>query len=54
MIKNNPLSHTAQNTDRTKHLSNKTKFYFFYSNAYAAFFNRWIGKEYLFNLVINA
>ena len=25
-----------------------------YSNAYASFFNRWIGQAYRFNLVINA
>ena len=27
--KNKPLSHTTQNTDRTMHLSDKTKYYLF-------------------------
>ena len=52
--KNKPLSHTTKNTDRTTHLSNKTKCNLFTTNAYAAFFNRWKGNEYRLNLVKNA
>ena len=39
-----------ENTDRTMHLPNQLLL--IYSNAYAAFFNWWIGKEYRFNPII--
>ena len=48
---NIPQSHTADNTDRTMHLS-KNQLPFI--NSKVAFFNGWIAEKFRFNLIINA